>query len=554
MRRGRGSARALGGLAGLATVGLMVSSCGGSDNGGSDLFSVAIAEPQYMTPSNCNETSCAEALDGLYLGLVSYDPDTNEAQLTALADSIESDDNTTWTIRLNEGFTFHDGTPVTADSFIKAWNYAAYGPNAQNNSYFFGPDALGIQGYDAVNPADPDPEDDQVPEPTADTLAGLEKVSDTEFTVTLDNPFSQFTSVLGYTTFYPMPDAAFNADGTLVDGFEEEPIGNGPYQMDGSWEHNVQIRTVTYPDFAGDAPKNGGVTYKIYQTLEAQWADLQADEVDVTDSLPPSALATAESVLGDRYINQPSSAFQFLGFPTTDPAYADIKVRQAISRAINREEITQTIFEGTRSPSTAFVSPVVAGYRDGTCGDSCSYDQAAAKQLWDEAANKPDTITITYNNDGGHKPWVDAACNQIAAALGVECNGVPKADFATLLDDLDAVQTNASANFGPFRLGWVMDYPSMQNYLGPLYSTNGSSNYYGYSSQEFDQLIVDGNQSDSADAAIEQYQAAEDVLAQDFPVIPLWDANLTGGYSTKVSDVSIDAFERVDKVNVVVNS
>ena len=77
--------------------------------------------------------------------MVRLDPETAEPIL-AVASSIESDDNQTWTITLNEGWTFHDGTDVTAQSFVDAWNWSAYGPNAQLNSYFFGPDGAGIRG------------------------------------------------------------------------------------------------------------------------------------------------------------------------------------------------------------------------------------------------------------------------------------------------------------------------------------------------------------------------------------------------------------------------
>ncbi len=97
-------------------------------------------EPQNpFIPSNTNETCGGTSLDQMFTGLVSYEPET-AAPYNAVAQEFATEDNQTWTITLNEDYTFHDGTPVTAQSFVDAWNWSAYGPNAQLNTYFFGPD------------------------------------------------------------------------------------------------------------------------------------------------------------------------------------------------------------------------------------------------------------------------------------------------------------------------------------------------------------------------------------------------------------------------------
>ena len=577
---GRGGA----GLTVLAALGLLASGCAGAATDAS--FSIGIPEPQYLVPSNCNETGCTEVLDALFLGLVDYDPGSGEAVLSELTESIEPNDpsepaesaesggtpssgdrdtaadtgetasaggateaNTVWTIKIKKGFTFHDGSPVTAESFITAWNFAAYGPNAQNNAYLFGPSGLRVQGYEAVHPADPDPSDDAAPEPTATTMSGLAEVSDTEFTVTLSEPFSQFRSILGYTAFYPMPAAAFTSDGSLDPEFEEAPIGDGPYRMDGQWQHNVAISTVRYEEFAGRPPRTGGVEFRVFPSLEQEWAALQENALDVSRSLPASAMETARRELGERYLTQPSSSFQVLGFPAGEEEYSDIDVRRAISRAIDRDAVAGTVFGDARRPARSFVSPVVPGFRTNTCGENCDYDVKAAQQLWDGADSRPDQITITYNEDAGHKPWVDAVCEQLTDALEVECVGVPYATFSALLDTLGAAYS-ASASFGPFRVGWVMDYPSIENYLAALYTSDGAANYYGYDNEEVDRLVAQGNRAESEDEAISSYQDAEDAVAEDLPVIPLWDSTVVAGHSTRVSDVRIDVFDRVDKGQV----
>ncbi len=310
--------------------------------------------------------------------------------------------------------------------------------------------------------------------------------------------------------------------------------------MKGTWQHDQRIEVERYADYKGTAPKIGGVNFPIYQNTQAEYADLLADNLDVVKTIPTESLSTVQGDLGDRFLQSPASTLQLIAFPTFDPRFSKVEVRKAISQAIDREEIVKAVFQGSQKAAYSFVSPVVAGYRDKSCGAACEFNPAAAKTAY-EAAGGPKDINITYNADGGHKQWVDATCNQLKTNLGVTCVGTPEAKFADLLQKVEDKQ-----QVGMFRMGWVMDYPSMENYLGPLYSTTGSSNYYGYSNPEFDALLKEGSAAASQDAAIQKYQQAEDLLARDMPVLPLRFGQNNFGHSTKVKNVSIDLFNRVD--------
>lgn len=534
---------------GLTAIALFATACGSGDDegggGGIDetaTVSIEIAEPQYLIPTNTNETSGSQVLSALFTPLVEYDADNKPVMVQA--DSITSDDNTTWTIKLKDGYTFHNGEKVTADSYINAWNYGAYGPNAQNNNYFFDRFA----GYADLNPADPDGEDGpkKAPTPATNKLSGLKKVDDLTFTATLSAPFSEFPSILGYTAFYALPQAAWESEGVIKKGFEEGIIGNGPFKMKGTWQHDAKIEVEKYDAFPGTKPKIAGATFKIYQALTAAYADLQSDNLDVLPSIPTENLGTVEADLGDRYQHSPSSTFQFVAFPTYDKEFSKAEVRRAVSMAIDRKEIADAIFRGSQVPATSFVSPVVAGYRENTCGEACVFDAAKAKELY-TANGGPATITITYNADGGHKEWVEATCNQLKTNLGVNCVAQAEPKFADMLTKLDDRKLK-----GMFRLGWVMDYPSMQNYLGPLFSSNGSSNYYGYANTQFDQLVKEGESAKTPEEAITKYQAAEDILAKDMPVIPLRFGQNNFGFSTKVQNVEVDLFTRVNLTKIEV--
>ncbi len=504
---------------------------GGNPNG---VVSIGIAEPEHLIPSNTTDISGGQVLQALFTTLVAYDKDAKPVE--AQAASISTHDSKVWTIKLKPGYTFHNGEPVNVDSYFRAWNYAAYGPNGQTANYYF----AHIAGYDAMNPAKGTP--------TTRTLSGLKRIDDLTMQVTLSAPYSDFKSELGYTSFLPLPKSAFTIDGRIVKTFEDHEVGDGPFRLKGTWTHDQAIEVERYDAYPGEKPKVAGVLFKIYQDLTTAYADVQSNTLDVLSNLATQNLATAPGDFGDRYQHSPASAFEFLAFPTFDKDYANVNVRKAISMAIDRDTIVKTIFANSQSPARSFVSPVLQGYRDNTCGNACTYNPAAARQLYTTSGG-PANLKITYNADGGHKEWVTAVCNQLARNLGVKCVPQPEAKFADLLPKLERKQP-----VGMFRLGWSMDYPSMEDYLTPLYSTHGSANYYGYSNSQFDRLVEQGSQQPTEDAAIRYYQQAENLLARDMPVIPLRFKQNNYVFSTRVNNVSVDLFSYIDLIDITTSA
>jgi oligopeptide transport system substrate-binding protein len=273
----------------------------GAMTGPEGVFSTFIVEPEHLTPSTSNESEGVAVLRALFKGLVDYDIRTSEPR-NQVAESIVSDDSgKNWTITLKDGWTFHNGELVTAQNFVDTWNWTAYGPNGQQNNSFFG----NFVGYDEVAPAEGDP--------TAETLAGLAVVDDLTFTVELQTADPQFPIQVGYSAFFPLPAAFFEGDMTpeeRVAAFDVSPIGNGPFMMDGEWEHNVEIRTVYNPDYAGDDfPQAGGITFAIYVDDNTAYNDLLAGNLDIHDSLPPDQIDAAKAEFGDNYLESSTTSF-----------------------------------------------------------------------------------------------------------------------------------------------------------------------------------------------------------------------------------------------------
>jgi len=530
MRGNTVRARWVSGAAGVACLALVLSACGGSNTAtpaaGGDIILAAGTEPQNpLLPANTNEVGGGLIMDLLFEGLVSYD--SAGKSINQVAESIETKDSQTYTIKVKPGWTFTNGEAINAKSFVDAWNFGALIDNAQLNAYFFEP----IDGYTDVHPAD------EKAKATAKTMKGLKVVDESTFTVKLAAPQASFPLRLGYTAFFPLPQSAYKD----IKAFGENPIGNGSYMLDGKWVHNVSIKVKKNPGYKGTQPaKNAGVDVKVYTDQNASYIDLLANNVDVVQGIPDNALASFKADLGDRAINQASGVFQSFAFPLYQAEWkgADSKkVRQAISMAVNRKQITDTIFQGTRTPATDFSSPVVQGYSKDICGEFCTFDAAKAKALLAEAGGFTGKLEIAYNADGGHKAWVDATCNSIKNTLAIDCAGKSYPDFKSMRDPITkGTMKNA------FRTGWQMDYPALENFLAPIYAKGAGSNDGHYDNPAFDALLKKGDAAKTPEEGIKIYQDAEKLLVADMPVIPLWYSNTTGGYSEKVTNVKFDVF------------
>ncbi|MFI2505779.1 ABC transporter substrate-binding protein [Streptomyces sp. NPDC018972] len=515
-------------------VALAATACGGesgADDAGA-VLSASWGDPQNpLEPANTNEVQGGKVLDMIFRGLKRYDPVTGEAK-DMLAERIETSDSRNFRITVKDGWTFSNGEKVTARSFVDAWNYGASLRNNQRNAYFFGY----IEGYDEVHPEDGGKQ-------SADTLSGLKVVDDRTFTVGLTQKFSTFPDTLGYNAFAPLPRAFFDDH----DAWVRKPVGNGPYLVD-SYTRGSQMALRRWAEYPGpDKARNGGVDLKVYTDSNTAYTDLMAGNLDLVDDVPAAQLKNVRNDLGDRYLNTPAGIIQTLAFPHYDDAWnkpGSEKVRKGLSMAIDREQITDTIFQRTRTPATDWTSPVLGedgGFRKGLCGKACEYRPAEARKLVEEGGGLPGgKVTITFNADtGSHREWVNAVCNSINNALDDEraCTAEPVGTFA----DFRGRITDREMS-GPFRAGWQMDYPLIQNFLQPLYYTGASSNDGKWSNEEFDDLVDRANRETDDAKAVGLFQQAEEVLRDHMAAIPLWYQNGSAGWSERLSGVRLNPF------------
>ncbi|MEX2324282.1 MAG: ABC transporter substrate-binding protein [Nitriliruptoraceae bacterium] len=483
---------------------------------------------QSLNPQQTRDTCSGRVISQLFAGLVELDPASGEPR-PLVAASIDTDDAVVWDIELAEGWTFHDGEPVTARSFADAWNFAAIPANDVRNREFF----ADIAGYDAVQQG------------LARSLHGVEVVDELTLRVTLDQPFAPFLAKLADSTFAPLPTIAYEDMGS----FGRAPVGNGRYVLT-TFDPDRQVVLTRYDEYGGNDPAlPREVTFIIYTgdaALETALQDVQAGALDILDNLPAGGGATLADDFSGGLVERPTSSFTFLGLPLYVPEFDDLDVRIALSLAIDREAIIDEVFNGSVQPARAIIPPVLEAHRPDAC-EFCRFDPEAAVERFEAAGGISEPVTVLFNADGGHEPWVTAVAQQWRDVLGIESIEFETMDLSPYVQHLTTERAT-----GPFRLGWALSYLSPEYALSSLFRAGGAYNFFGYDNAAFDEALNVANASVPADAD-EQYQAAEDVVLTDMPLIPLWYSQTAAAHGPRVANVIVDATSmlRVELVEVV---
>ncbi|WP_240037697.1 peptide ABC transporter substrate-binding protein [Glycomyces paridis] len=530
-------------VAALAAAGTVVATaaCTGDESdvdgegGGGDAFiNMQIGEVYSLIPGSSGESEGYRVMKNVYDGLVYYNIDTGEPE-NLVAESITSDDNQTWTIKIKDGLTFHNGEPVDADSFIRSWDRTAYAPNVARLNYFFAT----IEGYADMNP-DPLPADTwadpEVPEyDTVETthLSGLTAIDPLTLEVKLTAPFIGFPTMLGYEAFYPIAEECLND----LEACEAKPIGNGPFMFEEPYNVESGGTAVTWEDYPGDKkPSIDGVNWKVYLEGQDCWADFQTGDIDVCrPTAPDYESAMADEELTSRLVQQSDPSITMLAFPLYDERYQNVDLRRAISMAIDREGVINVIGPDRFDPLDSWVPESILGGGRGACGEYCTYDPEGAKALLEAAGGWPEgeKLQIWVNDANDNTAIFRAIGDSIAESLGIEYELVTVA----WPDYLDARDGHAIE--GPFRDGWGPDYNLNENYLEPIYGGGASVNNTGFEDEAYNAKIAEAGAAASLDEAIELYAEAEALLAEVFPSAPLFASKINYFYSERLDNVLV---------------
>jgi ABC-type transport system substrate-binding protein len=455
-------------------------------------------------------------VNALYDGLTeidSSDPENPEI-VPQVAESFESnEDATVWTFTIRDGLSFSDATPVLPSSFARAWERASDPEFAGDYSYLFSFIEGGQEKLDG----------------TADSLAGVE-ADDEEMTltVTLSAPYSNFDAVAGFQLFFPMPEA--------VDELEDQNewenglmIGNGPFMLEAP-RTDEEIVLVPNPEWDGtvydeslelpESPYLERIVFRVSGDVDTAYNAFEAGE-GMTANIPPGRVQEADenypttldvSILGSYHFDL-NVEHPVIGGPE------NVLLRQAISQAIDREEINEAVYEGSRTTSTGVTPRGIPGFEEGLC-EYCSYDPEAAQaayEEWQAAGNElTEPIPIQFNVDQGHEPVVSIVVDNLdAIGIPAEPDGLDSETYFTQLAEGACVMCRA---------GWFADYPTYDNFMYDLFHTDaiGGNNYSNMSNEEFDSLVDEAKATTDPDEQADLMTQAEQILLnEEIGVVPI---------------------------------
>ena len=526
-------------VAGVSAAALGLAACGGSKSGstatsgstaGSTAGGVNTAgfTVQYGSNPETLDPALNSAIDGANTIITIFEPllliNENNEVVGGQAESWEtSEDGLTWTFTMRDGLKWSDGTDLNAKDF----EYSFKRRVDPNTAAPYAETCLGmIDGFEEAA-GFPDADGNPTAEPNPDALNVKASDDGKTLTIVLSYPCSYFDKMAAFATMSPVQQATVEANGDAWCTSPDTFVSNGPYMIT-DWTPSERIVLTKNPNYVGgwDSSKivSDTITLLLLEDSSASYAAYNSGEAQLitdvpTDEIP--SLTKAEDG-GDFYVDTILGTY-YVSLNLQRDAFKDAKVRKALSLAIDRDYVANTIMQGTYSAADSIVGPGIvdeSGYfHDNGNAPYISADYEAnlaeAKKLLEEAGypNGEGYPTIEYStNDAGYHVPLAEYLQQAWGDLGITLT-INKMEWSSFTPARRAGEYDVARN------GWVMDYNDPSNMLDLFCSGNGN-NDGKYANPEFDAAIDASRVADSAEH-FAQLHKAEDILMEDMGCLPI---------------------------------
>lgn len=482
------------------------------------------SNPETLDPALNN------AIDGANTLITVFEPllliDENNEVIPGQAESYTvSDDGLTWTFTMRDGLKWSDGSDLTAKDFEYSFKRLA----APDTAAPYAETVVGmIDGY-ADATGNPDAGGNMTTEPDFDALNVVASEDGKTLTITLSYPCAYFDKLAAFAAMSPVQQATVEANGDAWCTQPDTYICNGPYCIS-EWIPSERIVLAKNPNYVGgwDTSKivSDTITLLLLEDSSASYAAYNSGEAQLikdvpTDEIP--SLTKAEDG-GDFYVDTILGTY-YISLNDQKEPFNDVNVRKALSLAIDRDYVANTIMQGTYTPAYNIVGPGIVDengmFYDNANGgktyisDDYEANLEAAKQALADAGypNGEGFPTIEYStNDAGYHTPVAEYLQQAWGELGITVN-INKVEWASFTPLRRAGDYDASRN------GWVMDYNDPSNMI-ELFTTGNGNNDGKYSSADFDAAIEASKVADKS-VHFQKLHEAEDILMNDYACIPV---------------------------------
>ena len=485
---------------------------------------------QYGPNPETLDPALNSSIDGANTLITVFEPllliDENNEVIPGQAESYTvSDDGLVWTFTMRDGLKWSDGSDLTAKDFEYSFKRLA----APDTAAPYAETVVGmIDGYeDAVG--NPDADGNMTTEPDFDALNVVASEDGKTLTVTLSYPCAYFDKLAAFAAMSPVQQATVEANGDAWCTEADTYVCNGPYYIS-DWIPSERIVLTKNPNYVGgwDSSKivSDTITLLLLEDSSAAYAAYNSGEAQLikdvpTDEIP--SLTKAEDG-GDFYVDTILGTY-YLSLNDQKEPFNDVNVRKALSLAIDRDYVANTIMQGTYTPAYNLVGPGIVDengmFYDNANGGKTYISEdyeanlEAAKQALADAGypNGEGFPVIEYStNDAGYHTPVAEYLQQAWGELGITVN-INKVEWASFTPLRRAGDYDASRN------GWVMDYNDPSNMI-ELFTTGNGNNDGKYSSADFDAAVEASKVADKS-VHFQKLHEAEDILMNDYACIPV---------------------------------
>ena len=464
--------------------------CGSAPDESTRIFRYRLAtDPPALDTIHTTDTSSAAIVFRMFEGLVEQDPLTLEV-VPALAESWEiSGDGLTYTFHLKKGVKFHNGREVTAADFRYSFERCLTPENMSERSWVL----ASIKGAEEMLKGD------------AETLSGMENPDDYTVILELEKPFAPFLSYLAM-------EAGRVVAREGVQGDRFVPIGTGPFRFI-SWKHDIRVSLEAFEDYHSEPAGIERIDYEVIPDVGVAFQKFVAGELDLVDEIPPGQFRLIQERYPESVKVWPFLRNEYIGFNHMRPPFKDnLKLRQALCWAVDRQRIVDDIYEGAALTANCILPPGMKE-RDDTI-EGYGFDLEKASRLLAEAGypggkGLPE-LTLWYNNNEMHQQnvqYIQSTLKKIG--LNIRLRSL---DWPAYLKACESHEPDL------YRLGWVADIPDADNFLYILLNSaqiGPPGNYSGYSNPEFDSLVNEARESTDAEHRIELYRKADRLATED---------------------------------------
>lgn len=460
----------------------------------------------------------------IYETLVQFgDTDTSIEPSLAKSWTI-STDGLVYTFTLHEGITFHDGTDFNALAVVK--NFERW-MNASSAEFPYYGDMFG--GF----------KDDE-----GHVIENVTTLDTHVVEVRLKNPSAPLLNNLAMVAFSMASPAVFEADD---DALQTNPVGTGPFTFK-EWRRNDAIYLEKNEVYWQDGlPKMAQVIYKTIPDNGARMNSLIAGEIDIADGLSPNDGERLESEEGVVLVERPSFNIGFLGMTLTQKPFGDVKIREAISYAIDREGIISSYFEGRGEVAKNPMQPTALGYAQEI--GPYVYDEEKAKQLLNESSYNGEEIELwtmpiprPYMPDGAK---VAEVIQKNLSDIGMKTKIITY-EWPTYLEKT----TNGEAQL--FILGGTSDNGDPDNLLSLFFDKHGSLNKTRLDDQDIQDWLKKARETTDEAQRIALYEKIQQRLREIIPLIPIVHATPILGVGEHVENYIAHPTESDNLAEVIV--